>query len=122
MFIISNNMFKEVYCRIILDSIHYLRAFASFFSLQGCEFCTKSLQSVLNANLLIFKTVVAGDSWGDVAVPLIEADPWMATVIFIGSHLTIVFGVLNLVVAAAPSDDHDSVNESSTTPILLDCF
>jgi len=57
------------------------------------------LGSVLNANLLIFKTVVAGDSWGDVAVPLIEHDPWVATGIFVGSHLTIVFGVLNLVVA-----------------------
>lgn len=54
---------------------------------------------MLNANLLIFKTVVAGDSWGDVAVPLIERDPWIATGIFVGSHLTIVFGVLNLVVA-----------------------
>eukprot|EP00438_Fugacium_kawagutii_P030368 Skav223251 [mRNA] locus=scaffold2231:551146:554915:- [translate_table: standard] len=64
-----------------------------------CKFCQNSLGSVLNANLLIFKTVVAGDSWGDVAVPLIERDPWIATGIFVGSHLTIVFGVLNLVVA-----------------------
>jgi len=66
---------------------------------QDCQFCENSLGSVLNANLLIFKTVVAGDSWGDVAVPLIEHDPWVATGIFVGSHLTIVFGVLNLVVA-----------------------
>lgn len=66
---------------------------------KDCKFCENSLQSVLNANLLIFKTVVAGDSWGDVAVPLIEHYPWTATGIFVGSHLTIVFGVLNLVVA-----------------------
>lgn len=66
---------------------------------KDCKFCENSLQSVLNANLLIFKTVVAGDSWGDVAVPLIEHHPWLATGIFVGSHLTIVFGVLNLVVA-----------------------
>ena len=69
------------------------------FSGQDCKFCRSSLHSVLNANLLIFKTVVAGDSWGDVAVPLIEHHPWVATGIFVGSHLTIVFGVLNLVVA-----------------------
>ena len=55
---------------------------------------------MLNANLLIFKTVVAGDSWGDVAVPLIEHHPWLATGIFVGSHLTIVFGVLNLPLGA----------------------
>ena len=59
-----------------------------------CEFCKRSLQSVMSANLLLFKTVVAGDSWGKVAVPLIEAHPWTATPIFIGSQLSIVFGVL----------------------------
>ncbi|CAJ1430762.1 unnamed protein product [Effrenium voratum] len=64
----------------------------------GCDFCSRSMQSVMSANLLIYKTVVAGDSWGQVAVPLIERHPW-ATGIFIGSHLSIVFGILNLVVA-----------------------
>jgi len=52
----------------------------------------------MSANLLIFKTVIAGDSWGAVAVPLIQRFP-LALVVFVGSHLTIVFGVLNLVVA-----------------------
>ncbi|CAE7562465.1 pkd2 [Symbiodinium microadriaticum] len=66
---------------------------------QECgDFCSNSLNSVMNANLLIFKTVIAGDSWGEVAVPVIQEFP-LAIVIFMGSHLTIVFGVLNLVVA-----------------------
>lgn len=66
---------------------------------EDCESCRASLSSVINAVLLIFKTVVAGDRWGDVAVPLISEEPWLASSIFVGSHLTIVFGVLNLVVA-----------------------
>ncbi|CAJ1425816.1 unnamed protein product [Effrenium voratum] len=53
---------------------------------------------VMEANLLLFQTVIAGDSWGKIAVPVIHAAP--ATVmIFVGSQLTIVFGVLNLIVA-----------------------
>ena len=86
------------------------------------------VSEVMSANLLIFKTVIAGDSWGEVAVPMIREFP-LALVIFMGllspilrssalawpivtvpprmaalralagSHLTIVFGVLNLVVA-----------------------
>jgi hypothetical protein len=43
--------------------------------------------------------VIAGDSWGTIAVPVIEAYPGTAF-IFVGSLLTLVFGVLNLIVAA----------------------
>ena len=50
----------------------------------------------MNANLLLFKTVIAGDSWGEIAVPVIEQHPATA-VIFMGSLLTLVFGVLNLI-------------------------
>ena len=49
----------------------------------------------MRANLLLFKTVIAGDSWGQVAVPVIEAYPGTA-VIFVGSLLSLVFGVLPL--------------------------
>ena len=49
----------------------------------------------VEANLLLFKTVVAGDSWGEIAVPVIQKNP--ATLfIFVGSLLTLVFGVLNV--------------------------
>ena len=57
-----------------------------------------SSPQVMEANLLLFKTVIAGDSWGEIAVPMIEQYPATA-VIFMGSLLTLVFGVLNLIVA-----------------------
>lgn len=53
----------------------------------------------MRANLLLFKTVIAGDSWGQVAVPVIEHSPATA-IIFCGSLMTLVFGVLNMIVAA----------------------
>ncbi|CAE8595512.1 unnamed protein product, partial [Polarella glacialis] len=64
----------------------------------SCEDCERSFKTVMRANLTLFKTIIAGDSWGLVAVPVIEAEPWTA-IIFIGALLTLVFGVLNLVVA-----------------------
>ncbi|CAJ1431267.1 unnamed protein product [Effrenium voratum] len=63
-----------------------------------CNACLQSTTSVMEANLLLFQTVVAGDGWGTVAVPVIRAAPGTA-VIFVGSQLTLVFGVLNLIVA-----------------------
>ena len=64
----------------------------------NCNHCLSSTTSVMEANLLLFKTVIAGDSWGVLAVPIITQHPATA-IIFIGSQLTIVFGVVNLIVA-----------------------
>ncbi|CAL1144969.1 unnamed protein product [Cladocopium goreaui] len=65
---------------------------------EDCEQCVRATSSVMNANLLLFKTVIAGDSWGLIAVPVIEHYPATA-LLFMGSLLTLVFGVLNLIVA-----------------------
>ncbi|CAJ1415553.1 unnamed protein product [Effrenium voratum] len=79
-----------------------------------CEQCIRATSSVMHANLLLFKTVIAGDSWGLIAVPVIETHPATA-VIFVGSLLTLVFGVLNLIVAVvvdtfADARDRDILN------------
>ncbi|CAE8674162.1 unnamed protein product [Polarella glacialis] len=63
-----------------------------------CQNCRSALTSVMRANLMMFQTIIAGDSWGKLAVPVIEAHPWTA-IIFVGSLLTITFGVLNMIVA-----------------------
>ena len=63
-----------------------------------CPQCRRAMSSVMDANLLLFKTVIAGDSWGEIAVPVIQEYPATA-VIFVGSLLTLVCGVLNVIVA-----------------------
>jgi len=75
-----------------------------------CEQCTRACRSVMDANLLLFKTVIAGDSWGTIAVPVIEAQPLIA-VIFMGSLLSLVYGVVNLIVAVVV-DTFAEVRES----------
>ena len=51
---------------------------------EDCEQCVRATSSVMNANLLLFKTVIAGDSWGLIAVPVIEHYPATA-LLFMGS-------------------------------------
>ncbi|CAE7226337.1 Scn11a [Symbiodinium sp. CCMP2592] len=80
----------------------------------ACTQCSKATGSIMEANLLLFKTVIAGDSWGTIAVPIIEAAP-LTAIIFCGSLLTLVFGVLNLVVVVvvdtfAETRDRDMMN------------
>eukprot|EP00930_Biecheleria_cincta_P096301 TRINITY_DN88171_c0_g1_i1.p1 TRINITY_DN88171_c0_g1~~TRINITY_DN88171_c0_g1_i1.p1 ORF type:complete len:607 (-),score=118.06 TRINITY_DN88171_c0_g1_i1:91-1911(-) len=54
--------------------------------------------SVMKANLTIFATTIAGDNWSTIAIPVINHSPPVA-LIFMGASLTIVYGILNLVVA-----------------------
>merc|ERR1719329_1239280 len=67
----------------------------------GCEAIAPwslAFSSVMRSNLTLFQTIVAGDSWGRLAVPIIVAHPWTAF-LFLSALLSIVFGVLNLIVA-----------------------
>lgn len=65
----------------------------------GChELCSTAFSSVMRANLTLFKNIVAGDSWGLLAEPIVVRHPW-TSIIFVGSLVSLVLGVLNLVVA-----------------------
>eukprot|EP00929_Paragymnodinium_shiwhaense_P033584 TRINITY_DN18411_c0_g4_i1.p1 TRINITY_DN18411_c0_g4~~TRINITY_DN18411_c0_g4_i1.p1 ORF type:complete len:741 (+),score=188.75 TRINITY_DN18411_c0_g4_i1:158-2380(+) len=64
----------------------------------GCERCQRAFESVTAANLTFFQTVLAGDSWGLVAVPVLEESPPTAFV-FCGAVLTMVYGVMQLITA-----------------------
>lgn len=63
-----------------------------------CHWCGDSMQSVMRANLTLFQTSIALDGWGDLAIPVIVAQPWTA-IVFVGSLVTNVFGILNLIMA-----------------------
>jgi len=67
-------------------------------SYEDCERCPRAFGSVFDAMLTLFKNIVAGDSWGEVAVPLIERNP-LTGVLFAGMLFTISFGLLNLITA-----------------------
>lgn len=65
---------------------------------QDCEQCPRSFSSVSRAILYFTQTVIAGDNWGKVAVPVIER--WPATaVLFVVALVTIQLGLLNLILA-----------------------
>jgi len=63
-----------------------------------CESCRSAFSSVMRSNLTLFKTVLAGDSWGLMAEPIAIKSP-LAMLIFAGVLISLVFGILNLIVA-----------------------
>ena len=90
-------MVMTVWAMLVVEVVHPLVKDMDA-DLMNCDDCLRSTSSVMDANLLLFKTVIAGDSWGHLAVPVIRAHPYTA-LLFVGAYLTIVFGVLNLIVA-----------------------
>lgn len=63
-----------------------------------CPHCADAFSSVMVSNLTLFQTIMASDEFGIIAVPVIKRYPATA-IIFMGSFITISYGVLNLVVA-----------------------
>eukprot|EP00931_Biecheleriopsis_adriatica_P004555 TRINITY_DN106201_c0_g1_i1.p1 TRINITY_DN106201_c0_g1~~TRINITY_DN106201_c0_g1_i1.p1 ORF type:complete len:648 (-),score=125.04 TRINITY_DN106201_c0_g1_i1:12-1682(-) len=60
--------------------------------------CSESMSSVFTTMLLLFQTLMAGDSWGTCSLPIIRAVPG-SIFIFGGSLFTIQLGFTNLVLA-----------------------
>eukprot|EP00929_Paragymnodinium_shiwhaense_P008664 TRINITY_DN11262_c0_g1_i3.p1 TRINITY_DN11262_c0_g1~~TRINITY_DN11262_c0_g1_i3.p1 ORF type:complete len:703 (+),score=71.81 TRINITY_DN11262_c0_g1_i3:233-2341(+) len=63
-----------------------------------CSLCEDAFDSVMNANIHFLTTIVAGDSWGLQAVPLIREDT-AAAIIIIGALLVTHLGLLNTIAA-----------------------
>ena len=63
-----------------------------------CETCSESFATIMQSNLTFLKTLLAGDSWGQIAVPVMKKQP-LTIIIFVGALVSIVYGILNLIVA-----------------------
>ncbi|CAE8647587.1 unnamed protein product [Polarella glacialis] len=63
-----------------------------------CKRCSKGYASVRIASLTLYQQIVAGDSWGQISVPVIEKEPLVAPILLTVS-VTISLGVMNLILA-----------------------
>ena len=91
-------VFMTCWAMMLVEFVHPLVLQMHKDKIMDCPECTRATSSIMEANLLLFKTVIAGDSWGKVAVPVIQYSPATA-IIFCGALMTTVFGVLNMVIA-----------------------
>jgi len=62
------------------------------------EWCEAAFDSVFNATLLFFQTLVAGDSWGSCILPLVRYQPAVG-LIFICATGSVQMGFLNLILS-----------------------
>jgi len=72
-----------------------------------CERCERAFSSVMQANLTFMQTIIAGDAWGVLAVPIIEEAPW-TSLILVTSFISINLGILNLVLTAIVNAAQDA--------------
>eukprot|EP00434_Breviolum_minutum_P036724 symbB.v1.2.032553.t1/scaffold3922.1/size48298/5 len=63
-----------------------------------CWRCEDAFKSVYDAALTIFQQIVAGDSWGELSIPLALHQPWTAILLF-AIMMTISLGCMNLILA-----------------------
>eukprot|EP00448_Togula_jolla_P007385 CAMPEP_0170603574 /NCGR_PEP_ID=MMETSP0224-20130122/18983_1 /TAXON_ID=285029 /ORGANISM="Togula jolla, Strain CCCM 725" /LENGTH=627 /DNA_ID=CAMNT_0010928461 /DNA_START=64 /DNA_END=1947 /DNA_ORIENTATION=- len=82
----------------------------------GCERCGRAFESVWMSMLTFTQQVVAGDSWGQVTMPLMEEHPWTGF-LFVPVFVTVNLGIMNLVLAVIV-DRAQEARESKATDRL----
>lgn len=63
-----------------------------------CSTCAEAFSTVMMSNLTFMKTIVAGDSWGQIALPLLDEYP-LAALIIIPVFISVQLGLVNVVAA-----------------------
>eukprot|EP00928_Gymnodinium_smaydae_P007917 TRINITY_DN12832_c0_g2_i1.p1 TRINITY_DN12832_c0_g2~~TRINITY_DN12832_c0_g2_i1.p1 ORF type:complete len:552 (-),score=49.18 TRINITY_DN12832_c0_g2_i1:255-1868(-) len=90
---------SSIWSVVAVEYLHHVAvAIDAVGGFGDCDRCGRAFQTVMGANLTLFQIVVAGDSWGALAIPMIEYNPATA-LIFVGALVSLVYGVLNLVLA-----------------------
>lgn len=63
-----------------------------------CYRCQRAFESVSRACLTFAETTIAGETFGDISIPIIEQQP-LSLLLFLGVHITIQLGIMNLILA-----------------------
>jgi len=64
----------------------------------SCERCKRAYSSVIQSILTLCQQIIAGDSWGQVSVPIIEAYPF-SSIFFVAVFVTVNIAILNVILA-----------------------
>eukprot|EP00927_Polykrikos_kofoidii_P040121 TRINITY_DN3434_c0_g1_i3.p1 TRINITY_DN3434_c0_g1~~TRINITY_DN3434_c0_g1_i3.p1 ORF type:complete len:774 (+),score=103.52 TRINITY_DN3434_c0_g1_i3:319-2322(+) len=76
----------------------HVRTLAASGHFDGCYDCEDAFSSVIKSNLTLWKTIVAGDGWGSVALPLLIHHPETA-LILIPAFISVQLGLVNVIAA-----------------------
>lgn len=76
-----------------------------------CDRCSRAFESVLQSNLTFFQQIIAGDSWGETSIVLIEAYPWVS-VLLVSVMMSINLGLMNLVITVIVERAHAARDEN----------
>eukprot|EP00931_Biecheleriopsis_adriatica_P020646 TRINITY_DN13730_c0_g2_i5.p1 TRINITY_DN13730_c0_g2~~TRINITY_DN13730_c0_g2_i5.p1 ORF type:complete len:635 (-),score=113.87 TRINITY_DN13730_c0_g2_i5:25-1929(-) len=77
-----------------------------------CERCPEAFRTVWSSTITFFQQIVAGDSWGQVTIPVIEKYPQTAP-FFVIVLVIIQFGILNLVLVAIVDQAHKASEDDA---------
>jgi len=80
---------------VLVEFVHPVNSLIDY---GDCERCPRGFHSVMESSLTLFQTIIAGDSWGTLGLPVIDADPWTA-LIMVGIVLSVSLGCMNLILA-----------------------
>lgn len=71
---------------------------SGYYAASGCDRCPHAFATVWDSMLTFIQHIVAGDSWGNVSLPISEQEPALL-VFFMGVMITLDLALMNLILA-----------------------
>jgi len=91
-------VFWSIVAVILIHPINVQLTAQGVWDAHGCGRCPRAFESVQQSMLTFTQGIVAGDSWGTISVPIIEARPETA-IFFLTVLISISLAVMNLILA-----------------------
>merc|ERR1711879_328228 len=85
---------------------------------EGCDRCVRSFDTISASVLTFMQTIVAGDSWGTLAVPLME-ESWQACGVLGIAFVIIELGLINVIAAVIVDRQQQARSDDEKLAVLL---
>eukprot|EP00929_Paragymnodinium_shiwhaense_P090253 TRINITY_DN50409_c0_g1_i1.p1 TRINITY_DN50409_c0_g1~~TRINITY_DN50409_c0_g1_i1.p1 ORF type:complete len:766 (+),score=149.52 TRINITY_DN50409_c0_g1_i1:86-2299(+) len=100
---------------LAVDALHPVNA---TIPRDHCDRCERAFISVAASSLTFMESVLAGETWNELSIPVIEKEPW-TMFIFLGVHITVNMGIMNLILAVIV-DQAAQGREADAEQLLLE--
>jgi len=85
-----------LFCSILV--VQFIHPISIHIDYGNCERCRRGFKTVMESMLTLFQQIVAGDSWGQISIPVIEHSPGHGMLLPV-VQLLVAMGIMNLILA-----------------------
>jgi len=100
-------LFWSILSVVLIHPLNVELTQIGYWEAEGCERCPRAFESVQESMLTYMQQILAGDSWGQLTIPIVERFPASA-ILFLAVFVSLSLGAMNLLLAVIVESASDA--------------